>query len=350
MTQLARTAASSTVLARTQNQRMRLFIITLAVLNIPLILIGLLDLRSSPVTLILTLITSAYYALYYWLVRAGHGVPATYACVVVLVVLLAFGIHNGGGFLTAISSLYFLLLVAVGLVLDDPRALDVTLILCVLSYGALAFVELAFVRPPVFAALYQTTNRLAVGSSVIGMLVTLAGVWRLMRANVQVIHRATGELELARSAAEQRAHENATLADQLQANNATLRDTEARLRETVDALALPLIPLEAGVSLLPLVGYLDEVRAEQMVSGLLEGIHAQHARAVVIDITGLRMVDAQSAAALLRAAHAARLLGARVLLSGIGAEAAQSLVLLDTDLSAIEVVGSLSNALELLAV
>ena len=346
----AQTVASSAVLARTQNQRMRLFVITLAVLNLPLIFIGLVDLRSSPVTLILTLTTTAYYALYYWLVRAGYGVPATYACVVLLSLLLAVGIHNGGGFLTAISSLYFLLLVAVGLVLDDPRALDATLVLCVLSYGALAYVELAYVLPPVFASLYRTTNRLAVGSSVAGMLVTLVGVWRLMRANVQVIHRATGELEQARGAAEQRAHENATLADQLQVNNAALRDTETRLRETVDALALPLIPLEAGVALLPLVGYLDEVRAEQMVSGLLEGIHRQRARAVVIDITGLRMVDAQSAAALLRAAHAARLLGARVVLSGIGAEAAQSLVLLDTDLSTIEVASSLSNALELLAV
>jgi rsbT co-antagonist protein RsbR len=135
---------------------------------------------------------------------------------------------------------------------------------------------------------------------------------------------------------------------QAQVNNEILRSTEARLRETIEALALPLIPLEQGVALLPLGGYIDDRRAEQLVERLLHGIQEQRIRAVVIDITGLRAIDERVALALIQAAQAARLLGAEVVLSGIGADAAQALVALDTNLSMLQTSGSLSNAVRML--
>src|SRR5262249_22122882 len=105
------------VLAATRARRIRAFIIILAVLNLPLLLVGLLDFRATPLTLLLVLASYLYYALYYILLRAGYGVPATYVCVALLVVLIALGIHNGGGSLSATNGLYFLLVVGVALVL-----------------------------------------------------------------------------------------------------------------------------------------------------------------------------------------------------------------------------------------
>lgn len=334
-----------TALEQTRIQRMRIFVVTLALLNLPLLIIGIIDLRSSPVTLILTLITFGYYALYYVLVQRGYGVPATYGCVTLLAVLIGAGVHNGGGFLLALNALYALLLVAVGLVLDDARALDYTLLICVLSYGVVAAVELAIQPPLVFASLYQTNNRLAVSASVVTMLVTLAGIWRLMRANLTMMRRTTAEIERARGSAEDRARENAALVAEAESSNRQLRATEARLRATVDALALPLIPLENGIALLPLVGYVDQARGERLIGALLEGIHSQRVRGVVIDITGLRDVDERVAATLLRGAQAARLLGTTVVLSGVGAETAQALVSLHTSIDALETTGSLNDAL-----
>lgn len=338
-----------TALEQTRTQRMQIFVVTLALLNLPLLIIGLIDLRSSPVTLILTLITYGYYALYYALVRRGYGVPATYGCVTLLAVLIGAGVHNGGGFLLALNALYALLLVAVGLVLDDARALDYTLLICVISYGAVAAVELTLQPPLVFASLYATNNRLAVSASVVTMLVTLAGIWRLMRANVTMMQRTTAEIECARRSAEERAHENAGLVAEAESSNRQLRTTEARLRATVDALALPLIPLENGIALLPLVGYVDQARGERLIGALLDGIHSQRVRGVVIDITGLRDVDERVAATLLRGAQAARLLGTTVVLSGVGAETAQALVSLHTSMDALETTGSLNDALARLA-
>lgn len=336
-------------LEQTRTQRMRIFVVTLALLNLPLLIIGLIDLRSSPVTLILTLITYGYYALYYALVRRGYGVPATYGCVTLLALLIGAGVHNGGGFLLALNALYALLLVAVGLVLDDARALDYTLLICVISYGAVAAAELTLQPPLVFASLYATNNQLAVSASVVTMLVTLAGIWRLMRANVTMMQRTTAEIERARRSAEERARENAALVAEAEQSNRQLRTTEARLRATVDALALPLIPLENGIALLPLVGYVDQARGERLIGALLEGIHSQRVRGVVIDITGLRDVDERVAATLLRGAQAARLLGTTVVLSGVGAETAQALVSLHTSMDALETTGSLNDALARLA-
>lgn len=338
-----------TALLRTRTQRMLTFVVTLAILNLPLLIIGLLDLPKSPVTLILVLVAFVYYAIYYQLIRVGYGVPATYVCMVLLVALISAGVHNGGGFLLANNALYFLLLVAVGLVLDEPRAIDATLAACLIGYGTVAFYELRVMPPPAFTSLYQTTNMLGVAGVILSILLTMVGVWRLMRSSVVTLIRSTSAIERSRLEAEDRARENAELVAKSRMNNMTLRATEARLRETIDALALPLIPLEPGVALLPLVGHVDDKRAGQLVERLLQGIHDQRIGGVVIDITGLREIDERVAMALIQAAQAARLLGATVVLSGVGADTAQALVGLNTDLTMLQTSGSLSNALRLLA-
>jgi len=103
----------------------------------------------------------------------------------------------------------------------------------------------------------------------------------------------------------------------------------AALRE----LSTPLIPLAEGVLAMPLIGTIDAARAEQILQTLLDGVSAQHTRVAILDITGVKVVDAQVASALLNAAHAVRLLGAHVILTGIRAEVAQALVHIGADLS-----------------
>jgi rsbT co-antagonist protein RsbR len=102
----------------------------------------------------------------------------------------------------------------------------------------------------------------------------------------------------------------------------------AALRE----LSTPLIPLAAGVLAMPLIGTIDAARAAQILDTLLDGVAAQRARVAILDITGVKLVDAQVASALLNAARAVRLLGAHVILTGIRAEVAQALVHIGADL------------------
>jgi anti-anti-sigma regulatory factor len=96
----------------------------------------------------------------------------------------------------------------------------------------------------------------------------------------------------------------------------------AALRE----LSTPLIPLSEGVLVVPLIGIIDRERGQMILEALLSGVTEQRAHTVIIDITGVRVVDSEIAQGLLRAARATRLLGAQTILTGLRAEVAKTLV------------------------
>jgi rsbT co-antagonist protein RsbR len=106
---------------------------------------------------------------------------------------------------------------------------------------------------------------------------------------------------------------------------------QAALRE----LSTPLIPLADHVVAMPLIGSVDSTRAQQIIDELLAGVSANRATTAIIDITGVPVVDTQVAGAFLRAAQAVELLGARVVLTGIRPEVAQTLVGIGVNLGGI---------------
>ena len=116
---------------------------------------------------------------------------------------------------------------------------------------------------------------------------------------------------------------------------------QAALRE----LSTPLIPILDGVVAMPLIGAIDSMRAQQIMETLLEGIGEQRASIAILDITGVRVVDTQVANALIRTAQAAQLLGARVILTGITPEVAQTLVQLGIDLSSVTTRSTLQSGI-----
>jgi len=120
-------------------------------------------------------------------------------------------------------------------------------------------------------------------------------------------------------------------------------EEHARLQEriiqaqaaTLDELSTPLIPISDNVVVMPLIGAIDSDRAGQVLETLLHGIERSHARVAILDITGVPLVDTQVAKSLITAAQAVRLLGARIVLTGIRPEVAQTLVGLGVDLGDI---------------
>ncbi|MFP4440387.1 MAG: PAS domain S-box protein [Chloroflexaceae bacterium] len=112
-------------------------------------------------------------------------------------------------------------------------------------------------------------------------------------------------------------------------------------RDALRELSSPLIPITDEVVIMPLIGTIDSRRAQQVMETLLEGIAQHQADLVILDITGVSVVDTQVAQAFIQAAHAVRLLGAQVMLTGIQPQIAQTLVHLGVDLSNIITRGSL---------
>lgn len=116
-------------------------------------------------------------------------------------------------------------------------------------------------------------------------------------------------------------------------------------RIALQELSTPLIPIADGVLVMPIIGAIDAGRAQQILEALLAGISAHRAHTAILDVTGVRVVDQQVASALLGAARAARLLGARVLLTGIRPEVAQMLVGLSADLTGVVTLGTLQSGI-----
>jgi len=123
-------------------------------------------------------------------------------------------------------------------------------------------------------------------------------------------------------------------------------EQEARLQRAIGELAAPVIQVWEGVLVLPLVGAIDSRRARRMTEDLLNGIKDLQAEQVIIDITGVPVVDTNVANHLLQTIKAARLLGARCLLVGITAEVAQTMVHLGIDLSGVTTRANLQAGIE----
>ncbi|MEF3273188.1 MAG: PAS domain S-box protein [Chloroflexus sp.] len=124
-------------------------------------------------------------------------------------------------------------------------------------------------------------------------------------------------------------------------NERIIAAQQAALRE----LSTPIVPIMQGVIAMPLIGSIDSMRAQQVIETLLEGVNTSGAEIVILDITGVPVVDTQVANTLLRSAQAVRLLGAQVVLTGIRPEVAQTIVGLGLDLSDIRTLASLQDGI-----
>jgi anti-anti-sigma regulatory factor len=110
-------------------------------------------------------------------------------------------------------------------------------------------------------------------------------------------------------------------------------------------LSTPLLAISATTVVMPLIGVVDSRRVHQMMDALLSGVAERRATSVILDITGVPIVDTQVANALLQAAQAVKLLGAQVILTGIRPEIAQTLVGLGTDLRGLLTRGTLQDGI-----
>lgn len=128
----------------------------------------------------------------------------------------------------------------------------------------------------------------------------------------------------------------------LQAKEEIIRDQQEAIRE----ISTPVLQIRDQVLILPIVGLVDTHRARQITEALLRAIRDRRARAVVMDITGVPIVDSKVAKHLAQACEAARLMGAVVIVTGISQEIAQTLVTIGADLSTVRTLGDLQSGIE----
>lgn len=143
----------------------------------------------------------------------------------------------------------------------------------------------------------------------------------------------------------------ATIAEQ----GETLRNQAAELDEklaTIDlqksairALMIPVLEVDDGIVALPIVGVVDSTRAADLTTTLLTCIATRGVRCVILDLTGVELIDTSTADHLLKVERAASLMGARCVLTGIGPEIAQTMVALGVDLTQLRTLRTMKEGL-----
>jgi rsbT co-antagonist protein RsbR len=163
---------------------------------------------------------------------------------------------------------------------------------------------------------------------------------------VSAIERTKEELEL--RVAERTAFLQTTLqqAEEREARlGRTLAENEQQ-RATIREMSVPVIPVTRHTLVMPLIGALDTSRLRQIQEQALHAIERTSAHTLILDITGVSVVDSQVAHGVLAVMQATRLLGATTLLVGVRPEVAQAIVGLGLDLESIRTYNDLASALD----
>ncbi|WP_028240097.1 STAS domain-containing protein [Stutzerimonas azotifigens] len=128
----------------------------------------------------------------------------------------------------------------------------------------------------------------------------------------------------------------------------TGRETVIReQQESMLELSTPVVELWRGVLAIPLIGSLDSNRTQIVMEALLQKIVETESDIAIIDITGVPTVDTMVAQHLLKTVTAAKLMGAKCIISGIRPQIAATIVHLGVELGDVVTKSSLADAFRL---
>jgi rsbT co-antagonist protein RsbR len=112
-------------------------------------------------------------------------------------------------------------------------------------------------------------------------------------------------------------------------------------------LSTPVIKVWDKILTLPIIGTLDSRRAQMMMEALLQKVVETGSTIAILDITGVRTMDTLVANHLIKTVTAARLMGARCILTGVSPAIAQTMVQLGIDLTQITTRAQMSDGIKL---
>jgi anti-anti-sigma regulatory factor/putative methionine-R-sulfoxide reductase with GAF domain len=123
------------------------------------------------------------------------------------------------------------------------------------------------------------------------------------------------------------------------------KEVIAAQQRAIQELSTPIIPVLDGIIVMPLIGSVDSMRAKDIMRNLLAGITNYKAKVVILDITGVPIVDSGVAGHLNKTIQAARLKGAHTIITGISEAVAETIVDLGIDWTRIVTLTDLQTGL-----
>ena len=251
--------------------------------------------------------------------------PARYVIVILTTLFVAFGTQEP--FITQQFSITLFIPPALALILATPVWVVGSMLVgyvTLLVRGEILISQGAAAGPSVYADPGTfLICAIIIGGIVLGRLITDTAL------NAAREHARRAEDEKTRTETQAKA-----LAEANELMNIQL-DQQQQLLDLVATLETPAVPLAEGVLFAPLVGHIDSRRAQALTARLLKSADEQRAHMVILDVSGVSMMDTAVAQALISTTQALRLLGCEVTLSGISPAVAMTLIHLGVNLDGI---------------
>ena len=153
--------------------------------------------------------------------------------------------------------------------------------------------------------------------------------------DVSDLRQAEAELKALNQEMEKRAEERERLQQEV---------IEAQQRAIAE-LSTPIIPMMDQIIVMPLIGSIDSLRARDITRTLLAGITQHRAKVVILDVTGVGIMDTGIVNHLNKTIQAARLKGAQTIVTGMSDAVAEAIVDLGIDWSGIATLSNLQSGL-----
>jgi len=112
-------------------------------------------------------------------------------------------------------------------------------------------------------------------------------------------------------------------------------------------IVAPITVLWERILMLPIVGTVDSVRAQEIMEIVLTKVLETEAKVIILDILGVPTMDSKVAALLIKLTGACKLMGADVIISGMSPRIAQTLVNLGIEMPDIVTAAPLKDAIKL---
>ena len=112
-------------------------------------------------------------------------------------------------------------------------------------------------------------------------------------------------------------------------------------------MSTPVTEIWDDILILPLVGIIDSKRAQDIMTAVLSKISETHAKKLILDISGVAIVDTAVANHLIKITKSTKLMGCTCTISGISPAIAQTMVELGINVVDIRTTATLKDALQL---
>ncbi|MBH0228899.1 PAS domain S-box protein [Halobacillus sp. KCTC 3957] len=127
------------------------------------------------------------------------------------------------------------------------------------------------------------------------------------------------------------------------------KETERRLKKVIGEVSTPLVPVADEIAVLPLVGVIDETRAEQLLELIPAKTQQYPLRYLIVDVSGIYNIDHVVAEFLFNINAIVELLGISLIYTGLRPELAHKAIEARSDITSLKTMATVQQALKRLS-